>query len=284
MRHRYLCRFSLRWFFIDRSLAAREPVRVRGTTPSTFRGRTSCRPIGIREVEREGSVRYVLVYGDRRLTAAARAGLSEIPAVNHGAISEGEALLLQALENEPRKNMHVVDSALTYYALTQNGLTQADVCRRFGRTDGYMSVMVRAGEGMAAFAEEERSKLYRSGKAAFEAFQKLVYRRSRDEVIAGFRQLVNERPASKPIARAEPFSAKEVRTGRRFSFRWTGTSLKRDPLGTTRALMAGLREEIAKLQEHISQLDVSTPERNEAERLLARLQRVLSESGNAVGR
>lgn len=133
-------------------------------------------PIGIREVEREGGVSYVLVYGDRRLTAAERAGFSEIPAVNHGAISEAEALSLQALENEPRKNMHIVDSALTYYALTQNGLTQADICRRFGRSDGYMSVVVRAGEGMAALAEVERSKLYRSGKAAFDTFQELIYR------------------------------------------------------------------------------------------------------------
>lgn len=58
----------------------------------------------------------------------------------------------------------------------------------------------------------------------------------------------------------------------------------RDPLGTTQALMTGLRGEIDKLQERISELDASTPERNEAERLLARLRRVLSESGNAVGR
>lgn len=241
-------------------------------------------PIGIREVEREGGVRYVLVYGDRRLTAAERASFSEIPAVNHGAISEAEAVLLQALENEPRKNMHIVDSALAYYALTQNGLKQADVCRRFGRTDGYMSVMVRAGEGMAALTEEERSKLYRSGKATLATFQKLVYGRNRDEVIAGFTQLVNERSASKPVSRAEPFTSKEVGTGRRFSFKWTGTSLKRDPLGTTRALMSGLGQEIGRLQERVSQLDASTPGCNEAERLLARLQRALSESGNATAR
>lgn len=232
-------------------------------------------PIGIREVGGGYDVSYVLVYGDRRLTAALRAGFDEVPAINHGAISEAEALLLQTLENEPRKDMHLVDVALAYHALTEAGYRQADICRRFGVDSGYMSVMVRAGGGIARLSAEERHLFYTSSQGSYATFQRVVRGQGRedsDAVASALRAVLAERPKPR-LGGDGPFRARDVRGGRRFSFRWTPSALERDPAGTSRALTDGLRAEVERLREHLEaqEGEAAHEARQQLQRVLAAL-------------
>lgn len=76
-------------------------------------------------------VRYVLVMGERRHTAAVRAGLESIPAVVRSTIAE-DRLPVQLLENLQRQALSPVEEAVAYQALIEQGLAQREISRRLG--------------------------------------------------------------------------------------------------------------------------------------------------------
>ncbi len=79
------------------------------------------------------SPRYLLIAGERRLTAAKLAGLERIPAIVRGATPQ-QMLEIALVENIQRADLKPLEEAEAYQALMQDfGLTQEEVAAKVGR-------------------------------------------------------------------------------------------------------------------------------------------------------
>jgi ParB family chromosome partitioning protein len=77
---------------------------------------------------------YQLIAGERRLRAARRAGLTEVP-VTIRDVDDGEALELALIENLQRENLNPVEEARAYRRLADEfHLAQDDIARRVGKS------------------------------------------------------------------------------------------------------------------------------------------------------
>ncbi|HYB98345.1 MAG TPA: ParB/RepB/Spo0J family partition protein [Candidatus Limnocylindrales bacterium] len=84
-------------------------------------------------VARGGS--YELIAGERRLRAAARAGLEKVPVVLREASSDSEHLELALVENIQREDLGALERARAYERLLEtHGHTQDDIARRIGKS------------------------------------------------------------------------------------------------------------------------------------------------------
>lgn len=85
-------------------------------------------------VVRRHDGRYVLIAGERRLRAAALAGLTEVPVVVREAEEASVQLELALVENLQRTDLDPVESALGFKRLmTEYAYTQEDVARKVGK-------------------------------------------------------------------------------------------------------------------------------------------------------
>jgi ParB family chromosome partitioning protein len=93
-------------------------------------------------VMRKGE-RYELVVGERRLRAARKAGLKEIPALIKDR-SEGKLLELALIENVQREDLNPVEEATAYRMILERDLvTQEELAGRLGKSRSYIANMVR---------------------------------------------------------------------------------------------------------------------------------------------
>ena len=77
---------------------------------------------------------YELIAGERRLRAAARAGLDKVPVVLHEAAADSEMLELALVENIQREDLGPLERARAYERLIEtHGLTQEEVARKIGK-------------------------------------------------------------------------------------------------------------------------------------------------------
>jgi len=84
-------------------------------------------------VKRE-SDRFVLIAGERRVTAAKRAGLETVPAIVKS-LNDRDMLAVALIENIQRENLNPVDEALAYQRLRDGfTLTQEEIARRVGKS------------------------------------------------------------------------------------------------------------------------------------------------------
>ncbi|MEO5617330.1 MAG: ParB/RepB/Spo0J family partition protein [Candidatus Eisenbacteria bacterium] len=84
-------------------------------------------------VRRKGDGTYQLVAGERRLRAAAHAGLVEIPAVIRD-VDDRQMMELALIENVQRENLNPIDEAHAYQALAEKvGLTHDQISERVGK-------------------------------------------------------------------------------------------------------------------------------------------------------
>jgi ParB family chromosome partitioning protein len=82
---------------------------------------------------RDPSGGYVLIAGERRWTAAVRAGLTQIPAVIKEATPQ-QMLELALVENVQRSDLNPLEEAAAYQQLVEEfRLTQEEIARRVGR-------------------------------------------------------------------------------------------------------------------------------------------------------
>jgi ParB family chromosome partitioning protein len=85
-------------------------------------------------VVRRVAGRYELIAGERRLRAAARAGLERVPVVVREA-RPGERLELALIENLQRENLAPLEEAEAYRRLmNEYGLTQEEIAERVGKS------------------------------------------------------------------------------------------------------------------------------------------------------
>jgi ParB family transcriptional regulator, chromosome partitioning protein len=111
-------------------------------------------PVSVRPHPQE-SRRWVLNYGARRLRASKLIGLSEIPAFVDKAADSYD----QVIENEQREGLKPLELALFVKRELGKGMTQAEIARRLGKSQTYIT-FVRAMIDPPAWLLD----VYRSGK------------------------------------------------------------------------------------------------------------------------
>lgn len=83
-------------------------------------------------VRKNGEI-YELVYGHRRLEAAKRAGLNEIPAIIKE-LTDREVVEIAIIENVQREDLNPIDEAMAYKRLIKEfGLSQEEIAERVGK-------------------------------------------------------------------------------------------------------------------------------------------------------
>lgn len=101
-------------------------IQLRGVDQSLL-----CRPN-----EKQGM--FYLVCGERRLTAAKKAGLKEVPCMVK-ALNDDEAFEAQITENLQRKDVHALKEGESYEAyMKQTGATIEDLVAKFAKTRDYI--------------------------------------------------------------------------------------------------------------------------------------------------
>lgn len=219
-------------------------------------------PIAVRTIRtEEGGIRYGLVWGLRRYLAAKRAGFRTVPVQNLGEIPDSDSLLLQALENLLRQEMHHAQTARTLYQVRHLFQNQARMAKVFGKDEGWISIMIRTGEAIADMTPEEQL-LLQDRRVQFRAFQEIAKLPSIEEKKRELLRLVTEGEPS-PIARQvakrtkeEPavFQPKQLRDGRSFRLRWRDRDLIENPEEFAEALERHIRQEIVAIANRMDEL------------------------------
>jgi len=94
-------------------------------------------------VRKKGEDLYECVAGERRLKAAKKAGLKEVPAVIKNFTDE-EVLLIALIENLQRKNLNPLEEALGYKNLMEKfGYTQEEVAEKVGKDRATVANLLR---------------------------------------------------------------------------------------------------------------------------------------------
>lgn len=94
-------------------------------------------------VTRSGD-RFTLVAGERRLRAAKRAGLSEVPCLVHDTTTRQERLELSLIENVQRSDLHPLEQAIAYKRLHEEfGLSHEAIARAVGKERPSVSNIIR---------------------------------------------------------------------------------------------------------------------------------------------
>jgi ParB family chromosome partitioning protein len=185
-------------------------------------------------VERQGSDRYRLVAGERRLRAALRAGVATIPAILRPATeSARQALELALVENLQRAQLSPLEEAAAYARLADTfGLSHEAIGLRMGRSRSAVSNTVRLLSLAAAVQEAVAEGRLTAGHARAllplaEAEQEKVARTIADEGLSVRRveQLVQQQQAApsvdagragKPAQPAAPLGADDSALQRGF--------------------------------------------------------------------
>lgn len=85
---------------------------------------------------------WQVVAGRRRLEAARRAGLEEVPCVLRP-LDDSAALDAALAENLHRRNLSPIEEALAFARLKEAGSSQRDIARRVGRSEGHVSLLLK---------------------------------------------------------------------------------------------------------------------------------------------
>lgn len=95
-------------------------------------------------VSPEADGAYELIAGERRLQAAKRAGLTNVPVVVRAAKNEQEKLELAIIENIQRHDLNPIEEAKAYLRLTDEfGLHQDEVAKKMGKSRPVVSNTLR---------------------------------------------------------------------------------------------------------------------------------------------
>lgn len=98
-------------------------------------------PLVVRELEGDGG--YELIAGERRLRAAKRIGLDEVPVIVKQATPE-DRLELALIENIQRQNLNPIEEAVAYKRLIDEfQLTQDEVARKVGKERSTVANIMR---------------------------------------------------------------------------------------------------------------------------------------------
>jgi ParB family chromosome partitioning protein len=95
-------------------------------------------------VQKEGTDRFLLVAGERRLRACRRAGVEQVPVVVRDEKNERENLILAMVENLQRANLNPIEEALAYEVLLEeHGCSQEELAQQMGKDRSTLSNYLR---------------------------------------------------------------------------------------------------------------------------------------------
>jgi ParB family chromosome partitioning protein len=78
--------------------------------------------------------KYILIAGERRLRASKIAGLSKVPVIVRGPMTDQEQLRVALIENIQRQDLNIVEEAEAYQSLIEDfGLTQEQCAEKVGK-------------------------------------------------------------------------------------------------------------------------------------------------------
>lgn len=107
---------------------------------SSIRSRSIIQPLIVRPDGSNGG--YTIVTGERRFRAAILAGLTEIPCIIRNFTDE-EALVYQIIENVQREDLTPIEEAKSFEKLTESGLTQSEIASLVGKSQPYISQILK---------------------------------------------------------------------------------------------------------------------------------------------
>ena len=91
-----------------------------------------------------GMDKYEIVVGERRFRASQLAGLTEIDALVHKALSDQQMCALALIENIQREDLNPIETALGYRNLMNKfGISQTDLAQYCGKSKGAVSNSLR---------------------------------------------------------------------------------------------------------------------------------------------
>ena len=97
-------------------------------------------PINVRKIS---NTTYELVAGERRLRAAAMAGLTEIPAIIVD-VNDNNSAIIALIENLQREDLHYMEEAEGYSnLLNEHNLTQEELAQKIGKSQSTIANKVR---------------------------------------------------------------------------------------------------------------------------------------------
>jgi ParB family chromosome partitioning protein len=92
----------------------------------------------------DGKGDFFLIAGERRLRAAALAGLKKVPVILREKLSGSDQLELALVENLQREDLNAVESAMGYARLTEKyGYTQEQVAKKVGKDRATVANTIR---------------------------------------------------------------------------------------------------------------------------------------------
>ncbi len=107
---------------------------------SSIKEKGVLQPILVRE---KGEGLYECIAGERRLKAAKKAGLKEIPVIIKN-FSDEEAFVVTLIENLQRKNLNPIEEAFGYKNLIEKfGYTQEEVAKKVGKDRSTITNLLR---------------------------------------------------------------------------------------------------------------------------------------------
>lgn len=108
--------------------------------------RDSIKEFGILQpliLKKEASGNYMVIAGERRLRAAAMAGLDKVPAIIRDATEE-EVGMIALVENIQRENLGYIEEARAYkYLMEKYGFSQLELSERLGKNQSTISNKIR---------------------------------------------------------------------------------------------------------------------------------------------
>ena len=106
---------------------------------------SSIRQTGVLQpiIVRPAATGYEIVAGERRVRAARKAGLEQIPALVRD-YADSDVIVLSLVENIQRDDLNPIDKAIAYKRLVRHlGITQEEVARRVGLDQSSVANMIR---------------------------------------------------------------------------------------------------------------------------------------------
>lgn len=138
-------------------------------------------------VARQVDDRYQLAYGERRLLAAKRAGVTELPLAIRE-LTDEQMMELAITENVQRKDLNPVEEAEAYKQLANMGYSYRQISARVGKSPGHISMLLKLleHEDVAESVRQERVGIREAREIAkvedVEVRQKLLDRTARGEL------------------------------------------------------------------------------------------------------
>jgi len=203
---------------VEPHAGAPRSIHIADIEPNPFQPRTRFDDEAIRElaasiratgvlqpvlVRRKADGSYQLVAGERRLRAAAHAGLVEIPAVIRD-VDDRQMMELALVENVQRENLNPMDEAHAYQALAEKlGLTHDQISERVGKQRTTISNSLR----LLGLPVEVREMVSRETLSAGHARALLALENPADMISAA--RYVNAKGFS--VRRTEAFVRRKLR-------------------------------------------------------------------------